>query len=226
MRISGPRSTERQLSMWPEPISSMAQTRNHCGEFAEQLTAIVVGGHRLKTDSRADYCPDILCGASTYVECKSVGRNGYGFVFEGRRAKDQSFNADGRQLLYLFWRHRMKTEGIGDVDELRRQWCASVKLGILVPFALVDDLLTSRPLKRFNVEVDAKGRRLGYGQESKGYSNGRTLPLSLVSARCNVTAWLPSVELDERSAVTGVQIHTIEALRPLLQGYHIWHKPT
>jgi hypothetical protein len=178
MRISGPRATQRQLTFWPKGIASIAETRNHCGEFAETLTAAVSGGVRLKTDGRADYCPDIDHGDNTYGECKSVGKNRQVIIYEARREKDRRFVAAGHKLYYWFWHHKLNVKVFTDVETLNCAWLESLQYGVLLPFAVVDGMMAARPLRLLNSAYSTTGKRLGYGSDSKGYGWGRSIPVS------------------------------------------------
>jgi len=102
----------------------------------ESLTAKVLGGTRHVCSSKANYCPDvsITTGNSLlgriYVECKAVGVTREAFVYAGRLEKDRIFYADGNDLFYAIWHHRVKTIDYTTVEELQSailqklQWMA------------------------------------------------------------------------------------------------------
>lgn len=216
MKISTLRSTERQETFWPAPIRSMAQTRNHCGEFAEELSAIVLGAERCKTDGTADYCPDLRRGESQFIECKSVGRNGSAIIYKGRREKDRWFNFGNRDLYYVFWRHRLSIDGIKDVDELRRQWAETVTEGVLIDFGTVDRLLEARPLRMLNKHYSRADKPLGYGCRSKGYGDGWSVPYAILRDACMATFSIPPVSIRGVS-VGPIALHTFDSMRFLLR---------
>lgn len=201
MRISARKAIDAQLTLWPKPIRTMAQTRNHCGEFAESLAALLIdGAERCRTDGTADYCPDLRRAGWGFIECKSVGKNRYAIVYEGRREKDRAFVCDAqaefpRALWYLFVRHNTRTGGIADVDELRRQWAATVRYAVLLPFPIIDKMLETRPLKILNKGKTRTGGRLGYGNLPKEYGVGRSLNFSALVSECDSLVTVPAVDL-------------------------------
>jgi hypothetical protein len=223
--VSGAKRTDQQLNMWkppPVPIQSSAQMRNHCGEFAEQLTAKVSGGERCKTDSRYEYCPDILHAADLYGECKSVGKSGHAIIYEGRREKDRALVASGRQLLYWFWHHRlMESHAIRDVDALRRGWVRALRFAVVLPFPQVDAIAETRRLKLLNSGYTGGGSELGYGNRSKGYGYGRTLLMSALKAACDVAVSVGPVDLCG-VRVDPVWVYTVAPQRALLERAELW----
>jgi hypothetical protein len=85
------------------------QVRTIVGNFFEDITQLVLGGRRHKTDCQADYCPDISAG-SDYYEVKAAGRTNQTFIYEGRLEKDNKFCNLGHSLYYFVWHHKLDTK--------------------------------------------------------------------------------------------------------------------
>src|ERR1022692_1608184 len=117
MIVSGLKYRDLQMRLWSPAIYSHAYCRNYLGEIVEEATEKLTGGRRHKTQSNADYCPDVSAG-EIYYECKSAGRQNQTFVYRGRLEKDLLFAAE-HILLYAVWHHAVDTAKVATVDELR-----------------------------------------------------------------------------------------------------------
>lgn len=203
MRVNTRRRSLRQSTLWPDAIDNVAQTRNLCGDFVEEWAAATLHATRLATNGTCDYCPDLSRPSIGNFETKSVGENGYTIVYEARRLKDRAFVDAGNSLFYVLLKHKTKVAGIGDVDELYRRIAGSIQYAILLPFRFIDGALGCRPLKCLNKEYTKRGGRLGYGTRSKGYGEGRTLPLSMMLDLCDIE--MPAAPCQ----VLGVDVPTV-----------------
>jgi hypothetical protein len=199
----------------------MAQTRNLCGEFSEQLAATVSGAIRIGTDGTKDYCPDLQL-ENNYIECKSAGKNGHVIVYEGRREKDREFILDGgrmggRMLFYWIWHHNANARGVKTEDELRRRWVAGLRYATLVPFSMVDRLLDDRPLKQLNKQRSARGVVNGYGNAEKGYGMGRTLTMKRIKDACDTRIVLNAIPFLDGETINGLHLWTVDRFSYLIR---------
>jgi hypothetical protein len=165
--ISGFKPPERQMAFWSPPLRNHAHIRNFLGEIAEEATAHITGGRRHKTDSRADYCPDVSAG-KLYFECKAAGCSNQTFVYQGRLAKDVVF-ASERSLIYAVWHHAVKTLELQTVDELREQFYATLKGVYFVPFAEFNRICMGLNLEKLNSKYGPAHTRGGEATYGAGY---------------------------------------------------------
>lgn len=165
-------------------IKSPAVTRNLCGEFFERATVHLLNGTQYVTDSRADYCPDVFAGGA-YAECKSVGKNDSMIVYSGRAEKDASFVLEGRKLFYLAWRHNADAYAAKDTATLYRSLANKCRGLIAIDFETLHQVLQGIPPRRLNSKYTGDGKRLGYGNNEKGYGYGWCVRTSLLRDVCN-----------------------------------------
>lgn len=162
------RSSHAQPLLWDEPLRGHGHIRTVVGDLAERMTCERMGGRRLKTDARCEYCPDVQVGRM-YFECKAVGRSGQLFVYAGRLAKDRAFAAV-HVLWYAVWRHRADTKGCRTVAELEAAVRASVRCLYVMPFSAVDAACAT-------VEERPLNSKYGRGGD-QNYGSGFRVPLS------------------------------------------------
>lgn len=183
MNISTAREPDLQLPLfegmgYEDRVCTVAACRNYMGDAFEELTAIITGGTRLKTDSTKDVCPDIKIDERTFLESKSIGCSGAVIVYESRLAKDLAFaESHGIELFYVLWRHGCKiAEGVR-LGDLRTEAMNRVKGVIIIPLSDLKSILSDLPVTVLN----AKHKARGYG--SMGYNNGWRVPYSRISNR-------------------------------------------
>lgn len=169
MRLPGFKTTNRQSFFWDEPLGNHGHARTVLGDFAEELTARLTRGRRYRTDSRADYCPDVFA-FGTYFECKSAGRSNQTFVYAGRLEKDAAF-AETRPLFYVVWHHAANTLIAADDRELKTLFLASLKAIYVVPFAEVRRLALESELTPLN-------SKYGHSDSNPTYGAGYRIPVS------------------------------------------------
>ena len=117
-----------------EPLRGMGHIRTVIGNTVEDLTcALIPDSRRHKTDSRADYCPDVSANGR-YYETKAVGRSREAFVYSGRLKKDRQFVDDGNQLDYVIWHHKVAVAGIQTVEELSSAIIGNIVSAYIIPF--------------------------------------------------------------------------------------------
>lgn len=164
-----------------EPIT-IAACRNYAGEFFELATIQLLGGYRLLIDATKDYCPDIQVAKNSYLEVKSIGRNGAAMCYEARLAKDSDLIAqNGSTLRYILWNHNYKCGANETLGSLRRGLAESVKAVYLVDFDIFKEVMEAAPvmtLNKANGEARSRpqGQRRGYG--SHGYTTGHRVTLA------------------------------------------------
>lgn len=170
------KSSERQAFLWDDPMGNHGHARTVLGDFAEELTARFVGGKRFKTDSRADYCPDVF-GLGAYFEVKSAGRSNQTFVYEGRLEKDRWF-AKEHSLFYAVWHHAANTKLASTEADLQRLFLASLRSLIVVPFDTISVLAGRFGRTPLN-------SKYGHSDSNQLYGAGYRIPVSaLRSGQC------------------------------------------
>lgn len=184
MRVNHSIRSEPQPTLWPgaddTPVKSAAQVRNIAGDFAEEATAVLLGGRRITTRGDYDVCPDVIVTPGLYAESKSVGRSNSVIVYKGRHEKDQAWVKEhNAQLWYFIWRHGADSK-VASRDEMRRNMAVSIQSCLIVSLVEMTRILHSRPVRVLNTKyATRKGDPLGYGNRSKGYGIGWCLPLSI-----------------------------------------------
>lgn len=169
--ISGYKTVERQGLLWPEPLGNHGHARNVIGNLVEQWTAELVGGRRHKTDSRADYCPDVST-ANAYFESKAVGRSKTAFIYTGRLEKDKAFAATNR-LVYVIWHHCAVTRQATTVAELEALVALHFRCVYVVPFTAIAAICAALKVEPLNSK---------YGNTNRPeYGAGYRINLKLLS---------------------------------------------
>lgn len=141
--ISGFKSSATQLTLWDMPLGNHGHVRTVLGDFVEDLTAMLFGGRRHKTDCTKDYCPDVsVVERDLYLECKAAGLSRQTFIYAGRIERDRKFAAH-HGLYYAIWHHRARTVLASTVSELQQLFLASMQCIYVVPFAVIDALCKS-----------------------------------------------------------------------------------
>jgi hypothetical protein len=163
------RVEDTQLRMFPKEDIELKPlaARYYTGDFYEELTAAVTRGARLKTDSRADICPDVLLGNGLFVEVKSLGRNGSVIFYEDRHVNAAKFVAESPMVLF-FWHHAASVDACGTLSELHRVLATGIKSLTILDFESFSASLAGRPLREF----------FKTGKRRKGW----TVPISLLHA--------------------------------------------
>ncbi len=172
MKLSKPKSTEQQLRFWDEPLGNHGHVRVVLGDMAEVLTAKFFGGVRYRTDSTADYSPDVVVG-NQYLEVKACGLSKQTFIYSGRVQKDEKFSKE-HHLAYVIWWHSVKTSRASTVAELQYLFLNNLLGVFIVPWDEIYKLIKTLPEEKLNSHYGKHGT----GQYSSGY-------------RLNITSLLP-----------------------------------
>ena len=142
MRVSAYRSLEHQPTLFAADLKSSAAVRNVCGEFAELCTSRLTYARRMRTDSRAEICPDLHLEDNVYFECKSVGRNNFTIIYQHRQEKDLRFVENGNELFYWIWHHNGRVGSAASADDARRILAAGLSGLYVLGHAVLSDLLS------------------------------------------------------------------------------------
>ena len=170
-KVSGLRSKWTQLLIWDPPLGNHGHVRNVIGNLVEDLTAALIDGHRHKTDSRAEYCPDVSAD-NVYYESKAAGRSRQTFIYSGRLIKDRLFTAD-YNLKYVIWHHQAETKTAKTVGELERLILRSMRSVYIVPFSSVDTICSALAEEKLNSKYGGTCR--------KTYGSGYRISIKLLS---------------------------------------------
>lgn len=169
MKLSKPKSTEQQLRLWDEPLGNHGHVRTVLGDMAELLTAKFFGGVRYKTDSTADYSPDVVVGNDQYLEVKAAGLSKQTFIYAGRVQKDEEFSKE-HHLAYVIWWHKVKTSRASTVQELQYLFLNNLLGVFVVPWKEVYAIVKTLPEEKLNSH---------YGHHGTGhYGSGYRLSIS------------------------------------------------
>lgn len=161
--ISGFKSRDVQSTLWDFPIGNHGHVRTVLGDFVEDLTALLLGGKRHKTDSTKDYCPDVsVIERDAYFECKAAGLSKQTFVYEGRVERDRDFAAH-HGLFYVIWHHRTETKLARTVNELKQMFLANMQRVYIVPFMVIDDYCRSHTPEKLNSKYGKHSDAETYG---------------------------------------------------------------
>lgn len=209
-------------------IHSMAQTRNLCGNFFEDLTAAALHGQRLRTSGACNYCPDVKRGDNVFAESKSSGKNGSVIVYTGRLEKDRVFTCppDGmgmgeRQLFYVVWRHGVNVcadPAPGNVADLRAALAANVRYGVVAHLGAIERACRATAPRLLNSQYSKRGGRLGYGTVEKGYGYGWTIRTdALRGAEGMVQETAGPFVLPDGIVVPAVPVYVLDRFRFLLE---------
>lgn len=176
MIVSRPDLSLRQPLLFDRTLRGHGAVRYAVGDFYETLTANVFGGVRHRTDSRAQYCPDVVIGDTIFLECKAARRSvGNLLVYHGRLDKDFDFSRT-RLLFYVVWCHNVAGNSYSTVEQLEDAlmletlWCA------VIPFDEVWRLCKKHASKTYNTE---------YGKSSNSKLYDRLYRVRL----CDVEPW-------------------------------------
>lgn len=171
----------KQLPLFDYPIeeSDHGYARHVVGELIEEISALVLGGFRHKTDSQADYCPDISRPKSIgrgldFFECKAAGLSRQTFIYEGRLKKDRRF-AKRFDLKYLIWHHTAKTKQARSVFELRSLLLQRIVCAYLVPFSVIDSICQGLSVEKLNSAY-------GHSDSNPVYGSGVRIPIKALEA--------------------------------------------
>lgn len=182
MRISSARIPKRQPSLFSELDGEdrslpVAASRNAMGDFFEELTAQVIGGERLKTDSRCDICPDLQIEEGVFAESKSIGCSRSVIVYDSRLEKDLRFaSVTGSDLYYILWNHTCRVRDGMTLRELRDSAAYSVRSVTIVSLGTLALMLKSTPIVTLNTKHQTRGNG------SPGYRQGYRVNLRKVQA--------------------------------------------
>jgi len=146
MQISGPRNGRQQLRLWGDDIPSLGLKRYIIGDYVEQLLAGYFKAERLKTDSKADICPDLRLPTGDYAEVKSCGRSNQIILYEGRVAKYEQFTNEGNRLYYIVFCHDLETDNLTKTEDLPLLE-QHLKHVLVAPSREVHKLVEDKPLK-------------------------------------------------------------------------------
>ncbi len=178
MKISSYKSTEKQAYLFDQPLGNHGHVRTVAGDLAERLTARYTGGKRHKTQSNAEYCPDVSSDGVDglrYYESKTVGRSKTGFIYAGRLQKDIRF-AQQQSLTYVIWHHVADTKEAVTVNYLERLLLHSMRELYLIPFSAIAQACE-------NLTPDRLNSKYGNSDNQDGlYGSGYRLRLSLFDA--------------------------------------------
>lgn len=209
-----PKAQDRQRFLFERDklLSGKGACRSWTGDFFEEATARATGAIRFRTDSRCCTCPDMYFVERIFFECKSVGNNGSFIIYSGRLVKDRAFLQDeyGRTLLYWLWRHTAAVHENDSILELRGNLSLSVRHVAIVTMDEIVDHLQGKPERQVNKSKTSDGRRLGYGNEDKGYGWGWTVPFNAMFERCR-HAWDYAQLRVYQHTIPTVRIHISEA---------------
>lgn len=154
------KSTEVQGYLWDD-LGNHGHVRTVVGALAERLTAKLVGGKIHKTDSTADYCPDVSVNG-TYFESKAVGRSNQAFVYGGRLEKDRAF-ATSHRLVYVIWNHAADSKVVSSITDLERLVLSTMRRLYVVPFAAIDRVCAGMTPDKLNSKYGGSSDRPEYG---------------------------------------------------------------
>lgn len=132
MEHSTPRKQPPHID--PEHIfEHFAECRYYIGDFFEEATKAYYGAVRLATLGSVDICPDHQIDEDTFLECKSVGRNGNTILYSSQLAKHAEFVNSGKRLYYIFWLHQLDVGTCISVAELHAGLARMLRKVIVIP---------------------------------------------------------------------------------------------
>lgn len=179
MELGKAKHQQEQQVLWDWvgniPFHSMAQARPYTGDFFEEATKYLVSAQRM--DTTGTCCPDLGGADNQYWECKSVGRQRQGLIYQHNIEKYQRLAAQGGKINFVFWFHTVQvsdSEGklhIPDLFSLRAALADKLECVLIVPFHKLAMLLEGVPIKVINfrgnrldwtTRTDMPGRRIPY----------------------------------------------------------------
>ncbi len=181
MKLSSPQRPREshQPFLFEEMLTGHGHVRTVVGDAVEELSVLYLNGERHRTDSRADYCPDIsrkVGRRRQYFECKGVGRSRTPFIYAGRLAKDKRLVAHGYDLSYVIWHHGARTKLFSTVTELRQGLLTNMRALYIIPFSAIAEVCSHLKEEKLN---SAYGHAV---DNRKTYGSGFRLNLSLLSS--------------------------------------------
>lgn len=188
MRLPRPKTADTQLRLFDAPKTiTAAAARSWVGDYFESQTARLTGAVRLRTDCRADICPDLRYDDRTFFECKGCGKNQNVTFYRGRVEKDLSFiEATGSAVVYWLWSHSFPVNEAGDLTELREGLRQTTRRLVVVGHDVLAAVVRDRQPRTLNTAYTRNGTyRLGYGNARAGYGEGWCVPLSVFAERCH-----------------------------------------
>ncbi len=182
MRIGNAKAVDRQSLIFdPEYLlTSGGAARSWVGDFFEAMLAGLTGAVRIKTDSRADICPDLQLCALRFLECKAVGQSGQGIIYKCRWEKDARFIAEGKQIFYCFWRHGFPAMSAKTINELRAGLAGSIAGLAIVRRQTLQTILDRREVRPINSQYQ-KTKSQAYAK----YGEGWVFPAAEVFRECS-----------------------------------------
>lgn len=160
----GRRVGDEQQKLWDwvdDPVIEDSPTaRTAVGSFVEEWLAKCLGALVLPIHS-GRLCPDLLLGASTYIECKSVGRRGNLTLYD---SKMSLYDEVPEQVLYAVVRHSWQWVRPLRLSEMKEQVASSIQEVLVAPASYVHRL--ARKKRRISSPREGRpelehSRRLG-----------------------------------------------------------------
>lgn len=150
MTLPKARVEDDQLLMFPKEDIELKPlaARYYTGDFFEELTAAVTHGTRLRTDSRADICPDVQLGNGLFVEVKSLGKNGSVIFYEDRHTNAAKFVEQSPMVLFL-WHHKASVDEHVTLSGLQRALASGIRSLTIVDWDSFSTLLQGRKSREF-----------------------------------------------------------------------------
>lgn len=165
MKVSAASNTDFQSLLFDDyhdvPLTGHGQVRTLLGKWAEWLTVGLFNGKRHKTDSTCDYCPDVSVSGN-FIECKAAGRTNQTFVYRGRLDHDWLFARD-HPLFYCIWHHATDTKAHATAFSLCREFIATLRGLIVVPFWAFYSIARRRPCEKLNSKYGSSDSNPTYG---------------------------------------------------------------
>lgn len=178
MKIATKTRNPEQARLFDDRLQCVEACRNWVGDYYEEATKQLFGGHRVATHGGVDYCPDITLAPGLHLEVKAVGKGNAAIAYDSRLAKDDAFVRQGNRLYYVLWHHTFNIPPEGIVLPKLRSGLAAVTASVLILSAEeFSRTLRAGPLMKLNSSPRAKG----YG--SPQYRMGYRTRLGLFTGR-------------------------------------------
>jgi hypothetical protein len=185
LKISGElRINPQQFLFDTKKIKTLGHARYVVGDVCEKVIAERTGATRLRTDSTADYCPDLKVSETQYLESKASGNTKRVIVYIHRLWCDRRFvDAHNVNLDYWVCQHDVKIEKlihqVDSIDEFEEVVRQALYRIVVVPLPKLETLLLNTPTRRLNTRCiktgPNEGMILGYGKS--GYGVGWDVPV-------------------------------------------------
>ena len=173
LKISGELKPKLQSFLFdPKRIKTLGHARYVVGDVCEKVISELTGAVRLRTDSTADYCPDLKIPPNRFLESKAAGLTGKFIVYIHRLWCDRRFiDAHNVELEYWITQHDLKiTDLMNQVDsltEFEEQFRKGIYRIVAIPFPKLEQILLNTPTRRLNTRSIQSGpntgKLLGYG---------------------------------------------------------------